>query len=136
MMKIFLSAEIEGPVTSRWFAIQREFSMALAQLEHRHYGDELISIGIISILMREEFFADGAYKERIYYSKKRKDADVRLRIDYYSFLKASKEKRKEIYIDHILESIRSVGRKAGPAFQIEQLVEDVKSLLEDSCEVL
>ena len=128
-MDIFLSAEAEGPATGKWFVLQKDFSAALSCLKSRHYGDDLISIAIISILMRDEFFAGGCYKERVYYSRKRKDADVRLRIDYNAFIKASKENQKEIYIDHILESIRVAGSKAGPLFQTERLVTDVKELL-------
>ena len=130
-MEIFLSAEAEGPATSKWFILQKEFASALAQLKHRHYGDDLTSIGIISILMRDEFFVGGGYKERTHYSRKRKDADIRLRIDYQTFIKASKEMQKEIYLNHIVESIRIAGKKAGPAFQTEQLVADVRILLDN-----
>ena len=128
-MDIFLSAEIEGPAAGKWFVLQKEFAAALSCLNCKNYGDELTSIGIISILMREEFFVGGCYKERAYYSRKRKDADIRLRIDYQTFIKASKERQKEIYLNHIIESIRVAGMKAGKSFQTERLVEDVKELL-------
>ena len=79
-MEIFLGAEIEGPATSKWFDLQKEFSELLGELKDENYGDSLTSIGIITILMHPEFFEGEGYKERRYYSRKNKEADIRLRI--------------------------------------------------------
>lgn len=130
-MNIFLGAELEGAADSRWFALQKEFKEKLLPLQNNNYGDELIHIGIISIIMREEFFVDGAYKERKYISRKNKEADIRLRIDYKKFVKSSNETRRQIYIEHIIESIRIAGNKAGKSFDTERLVNDVIELLEE-----
>lgn len=128
-MEIFLSAEIEGPVTSKWFLLQKEFTPLLKTLESKNYGETLTSIGIITILLRDKYLEDGGYKERRYYSKKNKEADIRLRINYYAFLKASDEEARKIYVDHILQSIRIAGVKAGKGFDLERLIADVQELL-------
>lgn len=128
-MTFFLGAELEGAAGSKWFVLQKEFSQKLLPLKNKNYGDELIHIGIISIIMRDEFFADGAYKERRYISRKSKEADIRLRIDYKKFVKSPNEKRRQIFIDHISEAIRIAGEKAGETFETERLIADVLFLL-------
>lgn len=128
-MDIFLSAEIEGPATRKWFELQKEFSALLSQVSKNDYGENLISIGIISIIMRDEYFKEGGYKERKYYNRGRREADIRLRINYKEFLKASDQERRTIYINHIIESICIAGEKAGEGFETERLISDVKRVL-------
>lgn len=128
-MEIFLGAEIEGPATSKWFDLQKEFSELLGELKDESYGDSLTSIGIISIFMHPEYFEGEGYKERRYYSRKNKEADIRLRINYTDFVNANKEIRKGIYISHILEAITIAGNKAGDGFDLNRLLFDVQRLL-------
>lgn len=128
-MRIILGAETEGPAAGRWFELQKEFTALLSILENNDYGMGLDEIHIISIIMRPSFFTDGAYKERKYYSKKTKSADIRLRIDYMDFWRATNNKRREIYITHILQSISIAGLKAGNSFKLDLLLSDVKRIL-------
>lgn len=127
-MEIFLGAEIEGPATNKWFELQKEFSESLLVLREKNYGETLTSIGVISIIMRPEFFEDGGYKERRFYSAKRKEADIRLRIEYTDFVNANKEMQKRIYRAHILEAISIAGNKAGREFDLRRLLSDVEHL--------
>ena len=131
-MKIFLGAELEGAAGNKWFVLQKEFNKKLLSLDNKNYGDELIHIGIISIIMREEFFVDGAYKERRHINRKTKTTDIRLRIDYNKFVKSSNETRRQLYIEHITEAIRISGEKAGKTFETERLIEDVLVLLNEN----
>lgn len=128
-MDIFLGAEIVGPGTSKWFDLQKEFSELLTEMKDEDYGDSLKSIGIISIIMHPEYFDGDGYKERRYYSRKKKEADIRLRINYTDFVNASKETRREIYVSHILEAITIAGNKAGDGFDLSRLLLDVQRLL-------
>ena len=128
-MKIFLSAELEGAASSKWFELQKEFTPILSKINDRDYGDGLVSIAIISIIMRNEFFENNAYKERVFYDKKNKEADVRLKIDYKKFVKADKDERKKIYINHIIDSIHSLKYKVYSEFNFEQLIFDIENLL-------
>ena len=128
-MEIFLSAELGGPASNKWFELQKEFSPLLSRLRDLNYGESLKSIGIISILMPDDFYVDGGYKERKYYNKKKKEADIRLRMDYKKFLLASRTDRRRLYISHILDAIRIAGVLAGVEFNYEQLMEDVELVL-------
>ena len=128
-MEIFLGAEIEGPAAGKWFVLQKEFSRSLLSIEDRCYGDDLLSIGVISIVMRDKYFEQGGYKERLYYNKKNKEADIRLRINYNRFIKCNYDERREMYIDHILRSIQIAGKKAGDTFDLNRLLFDVENLL-------
>ena len=128
-MEIFLSAEIAGAAHGKWFLLQKEFTPLLKTLESKNYGETLTSIGIITILMPDQYFEDSGYKERRYYSKKTREADIRLRISYNAFLNATSEEARKIYADHILQSIRIAGEKAGKEFDLERLIGDVQALL-------
>lgn len=128
-MEIFLGAESEGPATSKWFILQKEFTPLLKPLKSNNYGDALTNIGIISILLRDQYFEGGGYKERRYYSKKNKEADIRIKMDYHKFLRANSEAARKMYIEHILESISIAGKKAGKGFDLDRLLFDVQNLL-------
>lgn len=129
-MDIFLGAEIEGPATSKWFELQKEFSTLLLGIRDVDYGTALTSIGIISIIMRPMFFEEGGYPERRYYSRKKREADIRLRLNYQAFVTADIATRRKIYVAHILESVRIAGEKAGNEFDFERLIFDIELLLE------
>ena len=133
-MRIILGAETEGPAASKWFELQKEFTPLLFRLENNNYGMSLDEIHIISIIMRPNFFTDGAYQERKYYSKKTKSADIRLRINYIDFWRATNNERREIYITHILQSISIAGLKAGNSFKLDLLLSDVKRILSQTAE--
>ena len=130
-MHIFLGAELYGKAQSRWFQLQKEFSERFKKLEFNEYGSELDNISIISIIMPDDFFADGAYKERKYFNRKDKAMDIRLRIDYKSFVSCNKTVSRKIYIDHILCAFDVVANKVGPDFQAQKLLADVKNILID-----
>jgi hypothetical protein len=128
-LKIFLGAELEGAAGSRWFALRADISKRLSPIQDRDYGSELVSIAIISIIMKEETIQDGAYKERKYYNRKEKYADIRLQINYKDFLKARDSDRREMYISHILKSVQIACEKAGDSLNSNQLINDIKELL-------
>ena len=128
-MDIFLSAETEGPAASKWFVLQKEFTPLLKSLSEKSYGEDLTSIGIISILLRDKYLGDDWHRERKYYSKKNKEADIRLKMDYQKFLRASPEDARKMYIEHILDSISIAGKKAGKGFNLEHLLSDVREVL-------
>lgn len=129
-MEIFLGAETEGAAAGKWFELQKTLTPLLNCLRDVDYGKDLTSIGIITILMRDSFFEDGGYPERRYYNSRKKEADIRLRMDYHSFNKATSEQRKAIYIQHIIRCIETAGEKVSGDFDADRLIRDVKNLLE------
>lgn len=128
-MDIFLGAEIEGPASAKWFELQKEFSVSLNAIKEMDYGPTLRSIGIVSIIMRPQFFEDGGYTERRYYSRKKCEADIRLRLNYHDFTFSDYDARRGMYISHILEAVHIAGEKAGCDFDLEKLLFDIKHIL-------
>lgn len=62
--------------------------------------------------MKEEMYDSGGYCERQYYSKVRKEADIRLRLNYKSFCNAEAEKRVELYKQHVSRALEIAANKA------------------------
>ena len=128
-MHIFLSAELYGKAGGLFTPLCRECSAKLKLLEDRSYGDELVDIGIISIIMPEEFFEDGGYRERILFQRKQHGADVRLRIPYKSFIICKPEVRRQLYVEHIIHSIAVLKGRVSKHFEMDRLLSDVRSVL-------
>lgn len=57
-------------------------------------------------------YDSGGYCERQYYSKVRKEADIRLRLNYKSFCNAEAEKRVELYKQHVSRALEIAANKA------------------------
>ena len=110
-MTFFFSCEAYGPACGYIKAIQTEFEKKLSKLSDKNYGDELIDIGIISICMPENFYEDGAFAERRLFQRKQKSADIRLKIDYKTFKRGPEEKRREMYKEHVIQSIETLRKK-------------------------
>ena len=129
-MHFFLSSETYGLAATFWRPLEAAFSKSLLSLEETSYGDELTSISIISIILPSEFYSDGGYKERRLFHRKTRDADIRLRIDYHSFVCAKPEQRRELYADNIINSILTLKKKVSPVFQFDRLLSDVATALD------
>lgn len=131
-MNIFLSVEAEAPATSYWFTLQKEINSNLVAIKDKDYGDEFTNIAIITIIMSEKFL-DG-YPERSLIKRKSKEADIRLQIDYKSFVRASAQKRKLIYIKHIVQCINLIKSKSKGNFNADRLITDILQYNNVSCE--
>lgn len=128
-MHFFLSSETYGMASSFLHPIEIEFSERLLSLEETSYGEELTSIAIIAIILPSEFYSDGGYKERRLFHRKTRDADIRLRIDYHSFVYAKPPRRRELYAENVINSILTLKKKVSSAFQFDRLLSDVAAAL-------
>ena len=126
-MKIFLGAELEGKADSCWFPLQLEFDKRLEKLKECNYGDELNDIGIISIIFIES--PKEGFPERRLFQRKQKSADIRLRIDYKKFTTAKPEVRRQMYVQHILDSIDTLRHKVSKDYKFDEVYNDVKNIL-------
>lgn len=126
-MKIFLGAELEGKASSCWFSLQLEYNEKLKILNNQNYGDELNDIAIISIIFIES--PKEGFPERRLFQRKQKSADIRLRIDYKKFTTAKPEVRRQMYIQHILDSIDTLRHKVSKDYKFDELYNDVKNIL-------
>ena len=79
-MEIYLSSETEGRADSLLLPIRNMVDSLLDDIRKNEYGSALTSVGVFAIIMKEEMYDSGGYCERQYYSKVRKEADIRLRL--------------------------------------------------------
>lgn len=128
-MRFFLSAETTAPASTYWFALRAQVYPELLKLENRFYGQGLTKVGIISIILPDHFFEDGGYRERRLYSQKNKEADIRIRLDYNSFIRAKPIERKKMYINHIICSLKSIEQKLDKNFEFEKMIADISEVL-------
>ena len=84
-MEIYLSSETEERADSLLLPIRNIVDSLLDDIRKNEYGSALTSVGVFAIIMKEEMYDSGGYCERQYYSKVRKEADIRLRLNYKSF---------------------------------------------------
>lgn len=128
-MEIFLSSETEGRADGLLHPIRNMVDSLLDDVRKNEYGSALISVGVFAIIMKEEMYDSGGYCERQYYSKVKKEADIRLRLNYKNFCNAKPEKRMELYKQHVsraLEIAANKAKAADPEFQGDKFVSDVR----------
>ena len=92
-------------------------------VENNDYGAEFESIGIIPTIMSDRFL-DG-WKERRYISFIRKEADIRLFIDYNKYVHADDEGKILLYLKCIVDSIMVIEKRKRSDFQGIKLISDI-----------
>lgn len=129
-LKFFMSGEVDAIIADEFRELRKEIEQKLKYLEEKHYGGGLKEISIIPIVVNltPELEEAGFFKERVLYSRKNKDADVRLRIDFDEFQKADIEKRKLLLIKNVLQSVCVLGAKVKKDFAFSTLEKDIKEL--------
>lgn len=133
-MKFFMSSESD----SRYNNFQDDLRIIRNEIENKiknfvenkEYGTELEDIGMIAIIIKfnEEMENEGWFKERVLFKKSKKDADIRLRVDYDKFVKGDNEKKKLLLIDNVIKSIRAISKKAKKDFRAQELENDILNL--------
>jgi len=90
-----------------------------------NYGNEFESIAIIPTCVDDNFWEILGWKERKQIWRKKKEADIRLRMDYYKFMKESYENKRLMFIDIIIKSIQVVQEKSKGDFKGNELIKDI-----------
>ena len=117
-MRIFITIEAQNCTENGLAEIMREVDKELSfvtdeKLEHiDNYGTEFQEIAIIPSCMDDNFWEILGWKERKQIWRKKKEADIRLRMDYYKFMKESYENKRLMFIDIIIKSIQVVQEKS------------------------
>ncbi len=101
-----------------------------------NYGTEFRSIAIIPTCVDDNFWETLGWKERKWVSRKKKEADVRLRMDYNRFMNETVENKRLLFVDIIIKSIRIVQSAARGDFEGERLIEDILRILDITPEQL
>jgi hypothetical protein len=126
-MRIFVSGELDEKISHDFRQLFREADELLKPLESKDYGTEFESIGIIPIIIdpKRGLFEAGFFKERKYIKRKLKGADIRLRTDFDKFYAADYSKKRLLFLDNIIRSIRVIGEKSKSDFNSEKLITDI-----------
>ncbi len=131
-MTFFLSCEAYSSGATLLMRYHKLTEHQLSALDDCNYGHELTTISLITIMMPEDFFKDGGWKERTMFQKKSHSADLRLRLNYQEFLCATPDRRATIYCNHILKSFETLRKKVSCDYRINDLLHDVQTQLNDS----
>ncbi len=108
-----------------------------ADLENvNNYGTEFRSIAVIPTCFSDETWNFIGWKERKQIWRKKKEADIRLRMDYYQFKRSTPENKRLLFIDIIIKSLRVVQERSKGDFKGEELINDILNALDVTQEQL
>jgi hypothetical protein len=126
-MRIFVTGELDEKIGHDFGQLLRESDELLKPLESNDYGSEFVDIGIIPIIIdpKRGLFEAGFFKERKLIKRKAREADIRLRTDFDKFYAADHNKKRLLFVDNIIRSIRVIGEKSKSDFNSEQLIADI-----------
>lgn len=136
-MKIFITIEAQNATDNGLFEIFRDVNQQLSfvtdknsELENiNNYGNEFRIISIIPSCLDDNYWKVFGWKERKQIWRKKKEADIRLRMNYNRFIEETPENRRLMFIDIIVKSIQAVQEKSIDDFQGEKLIEDILTAL-------
>jgi len=129
-MKIFLSGETSFNANEPFRRLLMEMNKTLksfieADENDDTYGAEFKSIGIITMILSDDL---AKTPERKLINRKKKEADIRLKIDYYKFVNSDADTQFFLYLKNIIESIKVVNEKKKEDFNGDKLIEDILSV--------
>lgn len=101
-----------------------------------NYGTEFRSIAIIPTCVDDDFWDILGWKERTQIWRKKREADIRLRMDYERFIRETPENKRLMFIDIIVKSIKVVQEKSKEDFRGNDLISDILNTLEVTQEQL
>jgi hypothetical protein len=105
-MKFFATSEIDKSVSKKLMPVQNEISREIIQvIDGKNYGSGIDNWGYIAICCTPELYKVGFFTERKYFSHKKRDLDMRLRIDYQAMLRAEEKDVFRLICNSILRSI-------------------------------
>ncbi len=126
MSGIFFSTESWHPAAERISECFVFFQERMKDIDLSAYCDALDVIGIIPFSGPDKHMSD--WKERKYISWVRREADIRLRINFDTFVKSSREAQRAMVKEVIIKSLEIVKKKCAAKklrFDIDQLLCDV-----------
>ena len=132
-MQLFLSIEAQHANEIGLFDIFKNVNSQLhfvtdknAGLEEKdNYGTEFRIVSVIPTCVDEQFWKALGWKERHQIWRKKKEADIRLRMDYDRFISETPENKKLMYVDIIIRSIKFLVERSKGDFRGEALIKDI-----------
>lgn len=132
-MKLFLSIEAQNCTENGLSKILKETIDKLhfvtnnsTNLENiNNYGMEFREIAIIPSCMDDGFWSATGWKERKQIWRKKREADIRLRMDYDRFMSGSLDERRLLFYDIIIKSIEVIKARSKGDFLADKLIKDI-----------
>lgn len=126
-MKLFITIEAERAEETGIDNIMTEVRKKLSFLSEDTdaYGTEFNDISIIPVCVSEEMWQILGWKERKLISRKKKEADIRLKMDFQRFNKADAEEKYILFADIIVKSVLVVKEKSKSDFKGDKLIADI-----------
>ena len=118
---VFLSTEGEGAAAVKIMEILNPIQAALNKMDKR-YSSKLDSIAIIPLCV-----SDPTVPERRYVSLKKRYADLRLRIDWDAFCRATPGQRQQLCRENILASSAYIAKK-DDSFLLKEFLADIAAV--------
>ena len=130
-MKIFLGGETAFKASEPFGKISRKIGDKLARFEKADpnddtYGTEFRDIGIITTIIGEGL--KDMWEERRLIRYKKREADIRLKIDYDRFINADEKTQELLYIKNIIDSIMAVEERKKGDFNGLKFIDDIQIL--------
>ncbi|MDO4544346.1 MAG: Imm44 family immunity protein [Clostridia bacterium] len=94
-----------------------------------NYGTEFRCIAVIPTCLDDGFWNASGWKERKQIWRKKKEADIRLRMDYDRFVRETPENQRLMFIDIIVKSIQVVQERSKGDFRGRELIADILKAL-------
>lgn len=101
-----------------------------------NYGREFNSISIIPTCVSQEMWDALGWRERKLISRSKKEADIRLRMDYERFCAETLDNKYLLFVDIIIKSILIIQSKSKFDFRGEELISDILMALSISTQQL
>lgn len=119
-MKFYFSAEYSGDVGKKiGFILNNILYHIEDSLINKHYGEEIIGVTAIPMILDERF---SDHPERRYISRKERESDVRLKLDYDAFSNGDFEQCCKLVYENCVQSYhyvyeKSIKRKDGDFYK-------------------
>lgn len=133
-MQLYLSVEGQNCTEIGLSKVLAETRNVLSSLLNKQnginskYGAEFVLLTIIPTCVDDQTWQTLGWSERILLKRKRKEADIRLRINYEKFINADETQKKHIFIDIIKKSIHAIQERSKGDFNGNQLIHDIEEL--------
>ena len=139
-MRLLLTVEAQNCTERGMSEILREtidklyfLTNKYSDLENKdNYGTEFREIAIIPSCMDDEFWSTTGWKERKQIWRKKREADIRLRMDYNCFVAEDKTNKRLLFYDIIVKSIRIIKERSAGDFRADDLIKDILLALDVS----
>lgn len=131
-MKIFIAVEVQQEA-SDLLTIANEFEEKLNRIimskDCGYYGNEFEELAIIPTCMDDDFWCGLGWKEKVTISRKKKEAEARLRIDFDKYINSSTDYKRVLFAENIITSLEKIDEKAKNDFNKERLIASVYEVL-------